>query len=192
MKFRLSLLLLCLWCGVGVAAAQPQRSHAATAERQDAEFGPVVSAYLGYLQAEQEVVDDRASRHQISQAYYRRNSNRIRALRRMTVQIARETRNDFVPELYAVAADEFGTLFDPRPDAKTFHVGEIINDTFRYLGAVRSAENFYLFARLDIYEQAELLKKREDVPPPATTVPAVVAPSARGTAVTRPRRATTP
>jgi len=192
MKFRLGILLLCLWCGVGVAAAQQQRSHAATAGRQDAEFGPVVSAYLGYLQAEQEVVDDRASRHQISPAYYRRNSNRIRALRRMTMQIARETRNDYVPELYAVAADEFGTLFDPQPDAKTFRVGEIINDTFRYLGAVRAAENFYLFARLDIYEQAELLKQREGAPPPAGAAPATASPSARGAAVTRPRRAITP
>src|SRR5690349_3316005 len=40
------------------------------------EFGPVVRAYLGYLKNEQEVVDDRVSRREISPGYYRRNSNR--------------------------------------------------------------------------------------------------------------------
>ena len=38
---------------------------------------------LGYLGNEQEVVDDRNSRREITAAYYRRNSNRIRALRTM-------------------------------------------------------------------------------------------------------------
>src|SRR5437867_10922352 len=72
---------------------------------EEGEFGPVVRAYLGYLRNEQEVVDDRVSRHQVSVAYYRRNSNRIRALRQMAMRIARESRNDYLPELEAVAGD---------------------------------------------------------------------------------------
>ena len=31
--------------------------------------------------------------------------------------------------------------------------------TFRFLGSVRSGETFYVFARLDPYEQAELREK---------------------------------
>ena len=54
------------------------------------EFGPVVRAYLGYLRNEQEVVDDRVSRREISATYYRRNSNRIRALRQIAVRLARD------------------------------------------------------------------------------------------------------
>ena len=127
---------------------------------EEAEFGPVVRTYLGYLRAEQEVVDDRVSRREVSPAYYRRNSHRIRALREMALRIARETRNDFLPELYAVTRDELGTLFDPAPPP-TFRVGEVVDNTFRYLGAVRAAESFYLFARLDVYEQAELLLRQE-------------------------------
>ena len=38
-------------------------------------------------------------------------------------------------------------------------VGEVLRNTFRYLGVVRSGEPFYLFARLDPYEQAELQQK---------------------------------
>ena len=127
-------------------------------------FGPVVRAYLGYLRNEQEVVDDRASRHEVSGVYYRRNSNRIRALRQTAVQIARETQNDYLPELEAVAADELGLLFEHRPRFQTLKTGDIVHTTFRYLGVVRSGEPFYIFARLDPYEQAELMQRVDHTP----------------------------
>ena len=60
-----------------------------------------------------------------------------------------------------MAVDEFGLLFErPRP-ASSFKVGEVVNNTFRFLGTVRSGEIFYLFARLDPYEQAELNEKNK-------------------------------
>jgi hypothetical protein len=37
--------------------------------------------------------------------------------------------------------------------------GEVVRNTFRFLGIVRAGEVFYLFARLDVYEQAELGEK---------------------------------
>jgi hypothetical protein len=126
----------------------------------DEEFGPVVRAYLGYLKNEQEVVDDRASRHEVSASYYRRNSNRIRALRQMAIRLARETSNDYLPELEAVAGNEFRMLFgSSSPQVATLKAGEVMRNTFRYLGMVRSGEPFYVFARLDPYEQAELTEK---------------------------------
>ena len=126
----------------------------------DEEFGPVVRAYLGYLRNEQEVVDDRASRREVSASYYRHNSNRIKALRQMAIRLARETHNDYLPELEAVSADEMGLLFgSSAPQAAKLKVGEVLRNTFRYLGPVRAGETFYLFARLDPYEQAELTEK---------------------------------
>ena len=124
------------------------------------EFGPVVRAYLGYLKSEQEVVDDRVSRREVSASYYRHNSNRIRALRQMAIKLARETHNDYLPELEAVSASEMRLLFgsDP-PEAAQLKPGEVLRNKFRYLGMVRSGEAFYLFARLDPYEQAELEEK---------------------------------
>ncbi|MGH9945445.1 MAG: hypothetical protein ACRD9R_24085 [Pyrinomonadaceae bacterium] len=186
----LALLFLYLACGANTGTLAQDASRVAPV---DAEFGPVVRAYLGYLRAEQEVVDDRASRREIRPAYYRRNSNRIRALTRMTVKLARETRTDYVPELYAVAADEFGTLFDPLPRSRAFAAGEIVNDTFRFLGIVRNVETFYVFARLDIYEQAELLQKKEaGRPVEGSAAPAANMRDVSGGSMTRPRRAHTP
>src|SRR5687768_7169116 len=131
-----------------------------TSQRSDDEFGPVVRAYLGYLKNEQEVVDDRVSRREVSAAYYRHNSNRIRALRQMAIRLARETHNDYLPELEAVAANEFGLLFGSQPPPlSSLKAGEVVRNTFRYLGMVRAGEPFYLFARLDPYEQAELTEK---------------------------------
>ena len=125
----------------------------------DSEFGPVVRAYLGYLRNEQEVVDDRVSRHEVSSAYYRRNSNRIRALRQMAIRLARASNNDYLPELEAVGADEFGLLFERPPLPSALKPGMVLRNTFRFLGTVRSGTVFYLFARLDPYEQAEMSEK---------------------------------
>lgn len=135
-----------------------------TNQSTDEEFGPVVRAYLGYLKNEQEVVDDRASRREISASYYRRNSNRIRALRQMAVKLARDSHNDYLPELEAVAGNEFTLLFERPPVPATLKVGQVLKNTFRYLGSVRSGEVFYVFARLDPYEQAELTQKSSGSP----------------------------
>jgi hypothetical protein len=138
-------------CGVTLVSALAL----AQAREQQEQFGPVVTAYLGYLKNEQEVVDDRVSRREISRAYYRRNSNRIRALREIAMRIARESHNDYLPELEAVAADELGTLFEHPPKLTSLTVGKVFNNTFRYLGSARTGEVFYVFARLDPYEQGE-------------------------------------
>ena len=153
-----SLILPCvvIFCPLLTALAQEREEQQ---QRGDEEFGPVVRAYLGYLRSEQEVVDDRVSRREISRAYYLRNSNRIRALRQIALRIARENHNDYLPELEAAARDEFSNLFEHLPNPHSLRTGEIINNTFRYLGAVRAGEIFYIFARLDPYEQADLMQK---------------------------------
>ncbi len=155
-------------------------------------FGPVMRAYLGYLSNEQEVVDDRNSRKEISTAYYHRNSNRIRALRQMAIKLVRESGNDYVPELEAVSVDELRTLFEKPPNPVNLRTNEILANKFRFLGVAHAGEVFYLFARLDPYEQAELMRKQVEVSPPglpenvnATDAKGQLA----GQAATRPRRA---
>src|SRR5262245_9190755 len=145
---------------VGLFAFPSVLAGQGTRVSSDEEFGPVVRAYLGYLRNEQEVVDDRASRHEVSASYYRRNSNRIRALRQMAVRLARESSNDYLPELEAVAGKELRILCgSATPQIPRPKFGEVFRNTFRYLGMVRSGEPFYVFARLDPYEQAELQEK---------------------------------
>lgn len=177
-----SLILVCL-AGAGVARGQRGRE-------KSSEFGPVVRAYLGYLKNEQEVVDDRASRHEINRAYYIRNSNRIRALRQVAIRIARETNNDYLPELEAATRDELGNLFEQPPKVTSLQVGEVYSNTFRFLGAVRSSDIYYIFARLDPYEQADLMEK-EKTKPLEEARPAPAAP-ASGEVTSRPRRAGSP
>src|SRR5258708_16218136 len=84
-----------------------------------ANFGPVMRAYLGYLSNEQEVVDDRNSRREISAAYYHRNSNRIRALRQMAIKLVRDSGNDYVPELEPLTLPHLPTLFPNPPTPPT-------------------------------------------------------------------------
>ena len=136
-----------------------QRSFGTTSMDDNSNFGPVMQSYLGYLANEQEVVDDRISRREISAAYYHRNSNRIRALRTMAIRLVRQSGNDYVPELEAVAPDELRTLFEKPPSPGALHPSAILANKFKFLATVHSGEAFYLFARLDPYEQAELMKR---------------------------------
>ncbi|MDT7809069.1 MAG: hypothetical protein QOJ70_2882 [Acidobacteriota bacterium] len=183
--FALSLLIISACAG-----AQAQRRPRANSVAS--EFGPNVRAYLGYLHNEQEVVDDRASRREIDHHYYLHNSNRIYALRQMAMRIARESRNDYLPELEAVSQGEFEQLFEePLPKVAELQEGGVLEYKLRYLGTVASrGEKFYLFARLDPYEQAELRKKAEAKPQAnghaATTQPTTT------DAVARPRRVSAP
>jgi len=171
-------------------AAIAQRT--AVSSGRDSEFGPVVTAYLGYLSNEQEVVDDRASRREITPTYYRRNSNRIRALRQMAIRLVRQSGNDYVPELEAVTSEELGTLFETPPTPNTFRANEIIANKFRFLAAVHSTEVFYIFARLDPYEQADLMQRQKREPITLSAGSSNGAASGQGVGqatTTRPRRA---
>lgn len=200
-RFIFEILLLgalSMFCAAGAVAQTTEEAS------EEEEFGPMVRAYLNYLKDEQEVVDDRVSRREISAAYYRRNSNRIRALRQIAIRIARESGNDYLPELEATTRGEMKNLFERPPNAAALQVGEVINNTFRYLGTVRAGEVFYIFSRLDPYEQAELMDKdkRQQAPedktmpaaqptqPEQQTEPAPTA--ATGSSDTRPRRASSP
>ncbi len=188
---------VCLLCAALCASAGAQTARQQRLDEE--EFGPVVRAYLGYLRDQQEVVDDRVSRREIDRRYYTRNSNRIRALREMAVRMARESENDYLPELEAVALDEFDQLFfEPLPRPSDLRLGETLHYQFRFLGSVPVRQDrFYLFARLDPYEQAELRKKDEALksaaPAPAPAEGAVTAttPSASD-ARSRPRRVNDP
>ncbi len=144
----LSRLLFALTIVLGFSAVCiAQRSLGNTPMNDNSNFGPVMQAYLGYLANEQEVVDDRISRKEISAAYYHRNSNRIRALRTMAIRLVRQSGNDYVPELEAVAPDELRTLFERPPNAGALHPNAILANKFKFLATVHSGEAFYLFAR---------------------------------------------
>ena len=188
---RLLALALVLCAGSSFAFAQHKRRAPAS---EDAEFGPNVRAYLGYLRDEQEVVDDRASRREIRRDYYVHNSNRIYALRQMAIRIARENNNDYLPELEAVSQAEFDQLFETPPPPSELQVGATLEYKFKFMGAVAArGERFYLFARLDPYEQAEERKKAAEAEAGAqpgahaATVGPTAAPSNE-----RPRRVTPP
>jgi hypothetical protein len=177
-----------IWSLVLVCVAWTGTAKAQRAREDSSEFGPVVRGYLGYLKNEQEVVDDRASRHEIKREYYIRNSNRIRALRQIAIRIARETKNDYLPELEAAVRDELGNLFEHPPNPANLRVGEVYSNTFRFLGAVRSGDIYYIFARLDPYEQAEMMEKEKSKPVEGAQAPA----PASGQATSRPRRTGSP
>jgi hypothetical protein len=176
-------------CATSSAAVAQHARHAPG----DEEFGPNVRAYLGYLRNEQEVVDDRASRQEIRREYYLHNSNRIYALRQMALRIARENKSDYLPELEAVSQPELDQLFESPPKPADLQVGTTLEYKFKFLGAIAArGERFYLFARLDPYEQAEERKKASVTGTQPNAHAATASPSPTPSANARPRRVTSP
>ena len=109
----------------------------------------------------------------------------------MAMRIAADTRNDYLPEFEAVASDELGLLFERPPRFGTIRIGDVLQSTFRYLGTVRNAEVFYVFARLDPYEQSELIDRTSNTTENAAN-PAAVLPGSGAKVLTRVRRVNTP
>jgi hypothetical protein len=180
-------------CALSSWSFAQQRSHNLGSDGES-EFGPVMRAYLGYLRNEQDVVDDRVSRREVTLAYRRRNSNRIHALRQIATGLVRESGNDYVPELEAVAPGELRTLFENPPRLAGLRTNDVVDNKFRFLGLVRAGEPFYVFARLDPYEQAALMEKQngDSLRPKTADTSGVRNPNGQRIgqpSTTRPRRA---
>ena len=127
-------------------------------------FGPNVQAYLDYLKAELTVTDLPASRREVDPEYVRHNFNRVSALRQFAMRLAGESEVDYVPEMEAVVEREFRLLFpDDQPAATDLKPGEIYS-SYRYLGTARNRETFYIFARLDPFEEEAQKSKAQDSP----------------------------
>jgi hypothetical protein len=96
--------------------------------------------------------------------------------------------NDYVPELEAVTGQELGILFEAPPNPRTLRTNEVVRNTFRFLGALNTGEVFYMFARLDPYEQAALMQSNHSQSS-AGSAPTVEASGQRvGQGTTRPRK----
>ncbi len=97
-----------------------------------------------------------------------------------------------MPELEAATVDEFRMLFEKPPNPATLRTNAVLADKFRFLGVAHAGEVFYVFARLDPYEQAELMQKRSVELSRPGTPEIVTSGAARGQppaqATTRPRR----
>jgi hypothetical protein len=127
-------------------------------------FGPNVQAYLDYLETELTVTDARESQREVSAEYIRHNFNRVTALRQFAVKLASESEVDYVPEMEAIVEREFHLLFSENaPKPANLKAGEIY-DSYRFLGSVRNREVFYIFSRLDPFEEEALKPKSQNTP----------------------------
>ena len=143
-----------------IAPAQTAKPKKQTQKK----IGPNVQAYLDYLETELTVTDARESQREVSPEYIRHNFNRVSALRQFAFKIAGESDVDFVPEMEAVVEREFHLLFPENAPKPTDLKVEEVYSGFRFLGSVRNREVFYIFSRLDPFEEEALKPKAQNSP----------------------------
>ena len=89
-----------------------------------------------------------------------------------------------------LSTDELRILFEDPPSPRTLRVSQVVKNTFRYLGPITSAEVFYVFARLDPYEQAALIESSNSTEnsSPSSSESSAAKGQRIGETPTRPRR----
>jgi TonB family protein len=134
------LLLLIILLAPAPARAQQQSTTA---------YGPVVSSYLTSLAEELNELNFQLRHREISRSDYDRSLQRLTILRRTVERTAAEQREDLVPEMQVLAADELSLLgLGRRLDPGGLQLGDVLDERWKVVGIERSHPRFFVFERL--------------------------------------------
>jgi hypothetical protein len=112
-------------------------------------YGPEVTSFFDLMRHEEDELEFQIKRKEISRRDYLRAKNQITIHRQTVLDLARETGQDYVPELHVVAVDQLDQLIENgATKIKGLKPGDIVAEKWRYLGSVHRAETFYIFERL--------------------------------------------
>jgi hypothetical protein len=119
--------------------------------RQDAKgLGPEMTAYVGFIEAEQEELKHLFEAGEVPSDEYRLERNRLAARLEAALRVARGRGTDAVPDLYVLRADEITQVL---PDGvvalKGKRSGDAIDDAWTYHGTIRKGDLFYILERRD-------------------------------------------
>lgn len=129
-----------LQLSVSVVAAQSPKNS---------EYGPEVKSFLDLMRHEEDELEFQIKRNEISRREYMLSKTRIAIHRQTVLDLARESGQDEVPDLYVVTAPEIEQIIENGTSAlKGIKRGDVIAEKWRYFGSVRRGETFYIFERL--------------------------------------------
>jgi TonB family protein len=123
------------------------------AQQKRATYGPVVNAYLTGLAEELNELEYQLRHREIARADYDLSKQRLTILRRFVGRLARDSREDQVPELQVLTDDELGTLgLNTRPHPDELEIGDLPDGQWRVIGIERGRSRFFVFLRLPLPE----------------------------------------
>jgi TonB family protein len=135
---------------VMIALTAPAAVPAGATPQQPA-YGPVVTSYLTGLTEELNELNFQLRHREISRGDYDRALQRLSVLRRAVERVAAEQREDFVPEIQVLAADELSLLgLGRRPEAGELRAGEVLDGRWKVISVERGTPRFYVFERLPL------------------------------------------
>jgi len=125
------------------------QSFAGTA--QISSYGPEVRAFLDLMRQEEVELDFMMKHNEITRREFLRSREKIAIMRQTVLDMAKQTGEDRVPELYVKAASEVGQLIEDGLKAlKGIKRGDLIKQKWRYLGTITKGEVFYIFERVTL------------------------------------------
>jgi TonB family protein len=132
------LLLLALTFGQAARAAQ----------RQKPAYGPAVTAYLVNLEEEIKELDFQLRHQEISRRDYGRTRARLLLQFKYVERLVAESREDSVPELQVLTADEVSALLLGGAEVGgELRAGEMVNTHWKVIAVEQRGEKFFVLAR---------------------------------------------
>jgi hypothetical protein len=149
-KIQASMIIAFLLVPCLLTGSAESNSHAQSNDHaQSNGYGPEVKSFLDLMRHEEGELEFQIQRKEITRREYIRSKNRIAIHRQTILNMAKETGEDYVPELHVVAATELDQLIEDGAKAlRAIKRGEVIKNKWRYLGSVTKGEVFYIFERV--------------------------------------------
>ena len=118
-------------------------------------LGPEVTAYLGFIQNEEEELESLYTAGEVSKDDYTQTRNRLTATRIAALRVVRQRGEDLVPELHVLRASELTQVLpEGLPGLRGKKAGDRLNDDWLYHGTVRRGDVFYVLERTTKLDRA--------------------------------------
>jgi hypothetical protein len=166
MKFGSCVVTACLLALLGAAevgasgAGRARQAETGGADRRAPVrgLGPSLTAYMGFIDDEEAELRYHLDNDEISEAEYRVASARLAVTRAAALRIARDRKDDVVPELVVLQTEELTQVL-PEGEAavRNKRPGERLNDTWIYHGTSRRGVVFHVLERVKKIGRAPIL-----------------------------------
>jgi hypothetical protein len=120
----------------------------ADARQEPSGLGPEMTAYIGFIEAEQDELQHLFEEGEVPADEYRVARDRLAATLEAALRVGRSRDEDVVPDLYVLRENELTQVLPTGTAAlKGKRAGERVDDVWIYHGKIRKREVFFILER---------------------------------------------
>lgn len=128
--------------------------HALESPEPTDEFGPEMTAFLGFLDSEEAELQHLYDVGEVPEDDYRLSADRLATMRIAALRLAKSRDEDFRPDLYVLIAGELTQIFQNGVEAlKGKRTGDVVEENWIYHGKIRHGSVFFVLERVGSFQK---------------------------------------